>query len=81
MKQYATWDAAYYVYMDCLFLTEDARGKGVGEELINRIKLEANALDCTHIQWQTPDFNERAIKFYNRIGATSKSKERFFLDV
>ena len=31
------------------------------------------------IQWQTPDFKARAIKFYKRIGATSKLKERFFL--
>jgi GNAT superfamily N-acetyltransferase len=55
MKQYATWDAAFYMYMDCLFLTEATRGKGVGEELINRIKLEAKTSNCSHIQWQTPD--------------------------
>ena len=36
---------------------------------------------CSHIQWQTPEFNKRAIKFYDRIGAQSKSKMRYFLDV
>lgn len=78
MKQFATWDADYYVYMDCLFMREKARNKGYGELLVNKIQEETIKLGCTLIQWQTPDFNTRAIKFYNRIGAYSKSKERFF---
>jgi len=79
MKQFSTWDAAYYIYMDCLFLTEDSRGLGIGEKLVLFIKQEASKSKCSHIQWQTPDFNKRAIKFYQRIGAKSKPKERFFL--
>jgi len=80
MKQYATWDVEFYVYMDCLFVEEGYRGQGIGEKLVLKIKEEGLKLGCNLIQWQTPDFNTRAIKFYNRIGATSKSKERFFLD-
>lgn len=79
--QFSTWDANFYIYMDCLFLREVARGNGIGELLIDRIKKEARKLNCALIQWQTPDFNERAIKFYRRIGATQKAKERFFLTV
>lgn len=78
MKQYSTWDAEYYLYMDCLFLKENFRGQGIGISLMNKIKEEAIRLECAHIQWQTPDFNVRAIKFYRRIGGVSKSKERFF---
>lgn len=81
MFQYATWDADFYIYMDCLFLDEKSRGLGLGEKLINQIKKEGKKLDCDLIQWQTPDFNQRAIKFYKRIGAISKSKERFFLNI
>ncbi len=81
MKQFSTWDSDFYIYMDCLFLTEVSRGLGLGEKLVNRIKQEANKLNCNHIQWQTPDFNSRAMKFYKRIGADSKTKERFFLKV
>ena len=62
-------------------MLEAARGFGIGEKLVNRMKLETQKLGCDLIQWQTPDFNERAIKFYKRIGATSKSKERFYLNV
>ncbi len=80
MKQYSTWDGNYYVYMDCLYMLEAARGFGIGEKLVNKMKEEAQKLDCQLIQWQTPNFNVRAIKFYKRIGATSKSKERFYLE-
>jgi len=81
MKQYSTWDASFYVYMDCLFLNENSRGLGLGELLMNQIKKESINLGCDLIQWQTPTFNAGAIKFYNRIGATSKNKNRFFLDL
>lgn len=81
MKQYATWDAQEYIYMDCLFMKEEARGLGLGEQLVDKIKEEGQKLGCELIQWQTLDFNVRAIKFYKRIGATCKSKERFFLTI
>lgn len=79
MPQYSTWDASFYCYMDCLFMTSAARSKGIGTQLMKRIQAESKTLGCSHIQWQTPDFNTRAIQFYERIGAISKSKERFFL--
>lgn len=81
IKQYSTWDASSYIYMDCLFLTDESRGFGLGEKLIDQIKKEALNLNCSLIQWQTPDFNKRAMKFYNRIGAESKDKKRYFLEI
>ncbi len=81
MKQFSTWDAEFYIYMDCLFMDDKFRGFGIGEELVNRIKKETKENGCSHIQWQTPVFNKRAMKFYDRIGAQSKSKARYFLGV
>lgn len=78
-KEFATWAAAYYVHMDCLFLIARARGKGVGEALVKAIASEADALGC-EMQWQTPTFNIRALKFYNRLGAITKSKARLYLN-
>ncbi|UII77791.1 GNAT family N-acetyltransferase [Flagellimonas sp. HMM57] len=79
MKQYATWSANDYIYIDCLFLKELARGMGVGKKLMQRIKVEGEQMGCRRMEWQTPYFNQSAIKFYNQIGASSKTKERFFL--
>jgi len=80
-KQCSTWDANHYIYMDCLYMREEARSKGIGAALMDRIKEEAKKQNCTLIQWQTPDFNVRAIKFYKRIGGAALQKERFFLEV
>lgn len=81
LKQYATWDAAEYLYLDCLFVSETARNQGIGARLMEKIKQEAVRLNCSLIQWQTPTFNTGAIRFYERMGATKKTKERFFLNV
>jgi GNAT superfamily N-acetyltransferase len=80
-KEFSTWDAGFYIHMDCLFLRPDARGRGIGEELVNSIASDARKLGCSMIQWQTPKFNTRAIKFYKRLGASEKEKVRFYLNV
>ncbi len=76
---FSTWDAAPFLYMDCLFLNETCRGKGIGQEIMKRIQNVAKENKCVNIQWQTPEFNVRAIKFYVGLGSTGKQKMRFFL--
>lgn len=79
MRQFSTWDAGYYLYLDCLYLVEPVRGLGLGKKLMTEVQKEANRLSCIRIEWQTPSFNAQAIQFYKRLGAVSKNKERFFL--
>ncbi len=81
MKQFSTWDSHYYIYLDCLYLEPEIRGFGIGEKMMEEVKAYAESENCKAIQWQTPDFNHRAIKFYKRIGATAKTKERFTWDL
>lgn len=78
MKQFSTWDAAFYIYLDCLYLQNEVRGKGIGNRMMQKIGEFAKDQGCNLLQWQTPDFNDAAIKFYNSIGAASKDKKRFF---
>ncbi|MFI8825739.1 GNAT family N-acetyltransferase [Streptomyces sp. NPDC053431] len=77
----STWEAAEYLHMDCLYLTETARGHGLGALLMAAIRREARALGVTRVEWQTPTWNDGAIRFYDRLGATSKEKRRFSLPV
>lgn len=77
IKQFSTWDANYYIYLDCLFLNEKTREKGIGTQIMDNIKTYAKSINCSVIQWQTPKFNKNAIKFYKKLGAESKTKERF----
>ncbi|MGN7812832.1 N-acetyltransferase family protein [Flavobacterium sp. 22076] len=76
---FSTWNTADFLYMDCLFLEEEARSFGIGEVLIDKLKEIGIENNCVNIQWQTPQFNERAIKFYTRMGAKGKDKVRFTL--
>jgi GNAT superfamily N-acetyltransferase len=78
-KKLNCWDAAPFLYMDCLFLNENCRGKGIGQEIMKRIQKVARDKKCVNIQWQTPEFNVRAIRFYVGLGSTGKQKMRFFL--
>ena len=80
-KECSTWNADFYIHMDCLYLKEQYRGHGIGETLLNKITEFGKQIHAHHIEWQTPVFNERAIKFYNRIGASSKEKLRFTLQI
>ncbi|AUP80392.1 GNAT family N-acetyltransferase [Flavivirga eckloniae] len=77
MKQFSTWNANYYIYLDCLYLNEKTRGKGIGTQIMEKIRKYAKSINCSEIQWQTPDFNKKAIDFYKKLGADSKTKERF----
>ena len=77
---YSTWDAAEFVYMDCLYLKEECRGQGLGEKLVTEVAKFAKEKNCVNVQWQTPDWNTRAMHFYHRLGARSKNKIRFFLE-
>lgn len=78
---YSTWDAKEYLHMDCLYLSEHCRGKGIGRLLIEKLYEIAKERDYINVQWQTPVFNVEAIKFYSKLGAIAKEKQRFFLAV
>lgn len=78
--EFSTWDAAYFLHMDCLYLKAEARGQGLGEKLIREVAKLAKEKNCVNVQWQTPDWNLGAMNFYKRLGAISKNKVRFFLD-
>ncbi|UUU34389.1 GNAT family N-acetyltransferase [Streptomyces sp. CA-210063] len=75
----STWDGAEYLHMDCLFLRDGHRGLGVGPLLMDAVLAEARARGLDQVQWQTPPWNEDAIRFYERLGARAKEKRRYFL--
>jgi len=78
-KEFSTWDADYFLHMDCLYILERSRGLGLGSLFVEAIKQFSIDASCTHIQWQTPIDNSSAIGFYTNLGAISKNKKRFYL--
>ncbi|MFF8267675.1 GNAT family N-acetyltransferase [Streptomyces sp. NPDC016562] len=79
--EFSFWDARHHLHMDCLYLAQDARGHGLGAALMDGVSGLARELGMDQVQWQTPDWNEGAIRFYDRLGATAHPKRRYALPV
>lgn len=78
---FSTLDRAPYLHMDCLFVRDGWRGRGVGRQLWRAVHAVACTLGCRTMQWQTPEWNVDAARFYKRLGATEMIKRRYVLPV
>ncbi|WP_294309641.1 GNAT family N-acetyltransferase [uncultured Sphingomonas sp.] len=78
---FSTWTGQPFLYLDCLFVQDRCRGLGVGAKLLAAVRAHAAERNLAEIQWQTPDWNEDAIRFYRREGASFLPKARFSLSV
>ncbi|MDT8991985.1 GNAT family N-acetyltransferase [Curvibacter sp. APW13] len=76
---WATLAAQPFAHLDCLYLSAPVRGLGAGQLLVEEAIRFARAQGCSNLQWQTPHWNEGAIRFYHRLGARSQAKQRFAL--
>ena len=76
-RDFSTWRAADYLHLDCLYITQEHRKAGIGAEVMQAIMEHADRLGCAVLEWQTPSWNKRAARFYERLGARSSYKLRF----
>lgn len=66
--RYSTWKGKR-LYLEDLIVSENMRGKGLGEKLLNATIEKARQTSCTGLMWQVLDWNEPAINFYKKFGA------------
>ncbi|KAK6194468.1 hypothetical protein SNE40_000098 [Patella caerulea] len=64
---YVSW-MGKCMYMVELHVTELERGKGVGRALVRRLAQVCLQEGCVRLQWDAMAWNDKAIKFYNKIG-------------
>lgn len=74
---YAIWLGASYVNLDDLYVAPAARGHGVGEQLMRALVEVAAARGVRSLRWEVQPDNARAIRFYQRLGATLRTKGIF----
>lgn len=67
---YSTFLAKPGIYLEDLFVLPDHRHKGVGKALLVRLAQIARERDCGRLEWSVLDWNQPAIDFYERLGAT-----------
>jgi GNAT superfamily N-acetyltransferase len=58
------------LWLDDLFVAPEFRGKGVGQALMQHLAEIAVRNGCGRFEWMVLDWNERAIGFYRKLGAT-----------
>lgn len=66
---YSTWKGRM-MYLDDFYVKPSHRRMGIGERLFDAFRREAKDQGCILIKWQVLDWNEPAIRFYEKIGAT-----------
>jgi GNAT superfamily N-acetyltransferase len=66
--KYSTWKGKC-VFLEDIIVTEAHRNKGVGKLLFNRVVAYAHLLNAARLEWQVLEWNEPAIKFYQKMGA------------
>jgi len=67
--RYSTWKGCR-MYLEDLIVTEALRGRGIGKLLFDRLILEAREQGFSGMVWQVLDWNEPAINFYKKYGAS-----------
>lgn len=66
---YSTWRGQPGLYLEDLFVLPEMRGKGIGKALLKHLAQIAVRKNCYGIRWMVLEWNEPAIKFYERLGA------------
>lgn len=66
---YSTFLGRPGLYLEDLFVDENARGKGFGGAMFRCLAQVAVARGCGRMDWWCLDWNESAIGFYKRLGA------------
>ena len=65
----STWSATAYCYLEDLYVSPAARGKGAGRALIEAVYREADARGATRTYWVTEEGNHAARRLYDSVAA------------
>ncbi|MXQ12525.1 GNAT family N-acetyltransferase [Microvirga makkahensis] len=67
----STWTVGDYCYLQDLFTSEEARGRGVGRALIEAVYQRAQADGASRVYWLTHETNAAAQALYDKVASRS----------
>ncbi len=73
MFQFSPWIGRDYMFLDDLYVSEQARGAGIGARLMRRIAEIALERDVD-VRWHVEMTNESAQRFYRSVGAVLRDR-------
>lgn len=62
-----TWSKDDYVYLEDLFVSDEARGSGAGRALIEHVEQWAKSAGAAKVYWLTAETNKKAQLLYDRL--------------
>ncbi|MCM6775693.1 GNAT family N-acetyltransferase [Nocardia sp. CDC159] len=71
---YSTWTGTHGIYLEDLYVRPEARGLGLGRELVRELAREAVARGYRRVDWSVLDWNTPSIDFYKSLGAEPQSE-------
>lgn len=71
---YSTWLGRNGIYLEDVYVTPAARGRGCGKALLKHIARIAVSENCGRFEWSVLDWNTPAIEFYEALGARPQSE-------
>ncbi|MCW3836617.1 GNAT family N-acetyltransferase [Sphingomonas canadensis] len=66
---FSTWTGRPGLYLEDLYVTDAARGKGLGKALLRHLAGVALDRGCARFEWSVLDWNTPAVEFYRAMGA------------
>jgi ribosomal protein S18 acetylase RimI-like enzyme len=69
--QLSTWSDTLHCYLEDLYVSEEARGKGLATALIAEVKKSAIEHKCSELFWITKESNQVARKLYDKVAKIS----------
>jgi GNAT superfamily N-acetyltransferase len=76
---WSTTEAGRIGVMNDLFVAEEARGRGLADQLIYQCRDECTRRGARRLTWQTAPDNLRAQAVYDRVGATREQWVDYWL--
>ncbi|MDZ4801077.1 MAG: GNAT family N-acetyltransferase [Bryobacteraceae bacterium] len=70
LETYSSFLALPSLYLEDLFVLPEYRSRKAGLALFNEVLGEARRRGCGRMEWTVLDWNQLAIDFYQRLGAT-----------
>jgi len=67
---FSTWLGRPGLYLEDLFVKPEKRGKGYGRALLVDLAKIARDRGCGRMEWAVLNWNDPAIQFYRKLGAT-----------
>lgn len=61
------------IYLEDIFVRPEYRGRGIGTGFFRHLARLALERDCGRLEWAVLNWNEPALAFYRRLGATAMS--------